>query len=154
MCVSCVEEKSVVRFKFQVNWKQWNVRSNKPRKKLLANSMSIHAMSIHASDSASATSCQEKTRHLGKGSRNMSNRVALLHHGSNEIVMERDCLVLSLLKALRQFLVSLCVCIYTWWPLTTLSFDKYDRSPAIDINLIMLWLALRNKFSLLNAGLN
>ena len=46
------------------------------------------------------------------------------------------------------------ICLYMWWPLTTLSFEKYDRSPAIDITLIMLWLAPRNKFSLFNAGLD
>ena len=60
-----------------------------------------------------------------------------------------DCLVLSLLKPLRRFLVS--ICLYTWWPLTTLSFEKYDRSPAIDKTLIT---AQRNKFSLFNAGLD
>ena len=34
-------------------------------------------------------------------------------------------------------------CLYTWWPLTTISFvsfEKYDRTPAIHITL---WLAPR-----------
>ena len=35
--------------------------------------------------------------------------------------------------------------------LTTLSFEKYDRSPAIDKTLIT---AQRNKFPLFNAGLD
>ena len=43
------------------------------------------------------------------------------------------------------------MCSYTWWPLTTLSFEKYDRSPAIDKTLIT---AQCNKFSLFNAGLD
>ena len=41
--------------------------------------------------------------------------------------------------------------LYTWWPLTTLSFEKYDRSPAIDKTLIT---AQCNKFSLFNASLD
>ena len=41
------------------------------------------------------------------------------------------------------------MCFYTWWPLTTLSFEKYDHSPAVDKTLIT---AQRNKFSLFNAG--
>ena len=46
------------------------------------------------------------------------------------------------------------MCLYTWWPLTTqftLSFEKYDRLPAIDKTLIT---AQRNKFSLFNASLD
>ena len=43
-------------------------------------------------------------------------------------------------------------CLYTLWPLTRLFFEKYNRSPAIDITLIMLWLALRNNFLCLLNG--
>ena len=84
--------------------------------------------------SDSATACQEKPRHLGKGLRNMSNHVVVIHHGNSEIAMEIAWFFFSTESS--SPIPGLHMCLHTWWPLTLLSFKKYDRSPAIDITLI------------------
>ena len=59
-----------------------------------------------------------------------------------------DCLVLSLLKALRRFLVSICVCIRGGLLQHSPSKStRLDRSPAIDKTLVT---AQRNKLTLVS----
>ena len=51
-------------------------------------------------------------------------RIREIHHGNSKVVME-IALVLFLLKAFGNSWCSYAL--YTWWPLTTLPFGKYDR---------------------------
>ena len=71
-----------------------------------------------------------KPCHLGKGLRNMSNCV---HHGNSEMSWR---LPGSFSTESSSPIPGVHMCLYTWWPLTTLSFEKYDRSPAIDQTLL------------------